>query len=288
MCCSYYLKAFVANSRVPVGGVSIRTGGQSSFAEMIHTSDNGWLLNSGVPLVFPADVMVSSVLGDVIMDTIATTDVNGPPVVGAAQFPHHPELECTSASPNTTAQPACGDYCSSPYANKPLPVGPAAGAQSAFDVTNVTTGRGDNCSLAVAAQGQCGGNTALCQGSQCVDGQWPGACCSSGYSCNRKSSAFWQCELNSGPGIESVGTVAAYEQCGGTTNCAGNTTQAAAEGLPLCFDGVWTGAGCQSGFICTRFSREFWRCDTLYPQLSGSRTQSADALSATQAAVCAA
>lgn len=283
---AYFVKQSVANSRVPVAAMSIRPAGDDSFAEMMKTSDNAFLLNSGTPIQFPADLMLTSVLGDTVMDTVGTTNLAGPPVVGAAQFPHRPELECTGGSPNTTAPPACGSFCSSPYQNRPLPVRAAGGAQSAFDVTNITTSRGDNCSQAILTHGQCGGNQGLCvrgsDRSRCVDGPWPGSCCPSGHSCVRKSPAFYSCEEN--PVTESADFTPAYQQCGGTTMC--NNGTAATRGLPVCFDGIWAGYACQPGFTCTRFSSGYWECNSVYPQLTGGAVQSADSQTSAQAAIC--
>lgn len=283
---SYFLKMFTANSRVPVSAVSIRPSGDDSFAEMVKTSDNAFLLNSGIPIQFPVGLMLTSTLGDTVIDTIGPTNLAGPPILGTAQFPHHAELECTGASPNSTAPPACGDFCSSPYHDAPQPVGPTTSAQAAFDITNVTTSRGDNCSEVALSHAQCGGDQGGCvrgdDRGRCSDGTWPGTCCPSGHSCVRQSPAFWDCEMN--PATESADFTPPFGQCGGTTNCFNGT--AATKGLPPCYDGIWANAACQPGFVCTRFSSGYWRCDSFYPQVTGGAVQSAGPQTAAQAAVC--
>ena len=284
--CSYYVKVSITNTRVPVAGVSIRPQGETDFAVMQGTSDNSWLLFSGVPVTFPADVRLTSVLGDVVNDTIPATNLQGPPVQGAAQFPHHAELECVGASPNTTSPPACGDFCSSPYVEQPVPVPPGAGAESSLTLTNVTTVMNNNCTASIPADGQCGGTQGACV--DCIDDPWPGACCTSGYSCDRKDSSFWSCTLVPTP--QQPSSVEPYDQCGGLSHCANTTGAAQVTGLPRCVDGPWSEYQCTSGFTCARYGSRFWRCDSVpshFPTFSGGRTESADVTPVGVAATCA-
>lgn len=271
----YYVNLKVANTRVPVAGVSIRAQGQGSFAVMQATSDNSWLLFSGVPLTFPADVVLTSALGDVVMDTIATTNLQGPPVQGSAQFPHHPELECVPSAPNTTAPPACGQFCSSPYASRPQPVAPGAEVQSDTPLTNRTTPAVTNCTASLPVNEQCGGTGGACV--DCVDAPWPGACCTSGHTCDRKNDAFWACDLD--PFVRQPNTLEPYMQCGGTgSGCANTTGAATVTGLPRCVDGPWPEYRCSPDFLCARFAEEYWRCQDVpakFPRFSAAQAQDA-------------
>ena len=284
--CRYYLKISVVNTRVPVASVSIRTQGQTDYAAMQPTADNAWLLFSGVPLIFPADVQLTSVLGDTVNDTIATTNLQGPPVQGSAQFPHHAELECVGGSPNRTTSPTCGDFCSSPYVEQPQPVAPGAATESALTLTNKTTPLTNNCTTSVPAFGQCGGTQGGCV--NCTDHPWPGACCTSGFSCDRQSSAFWSCEE-----IQSVrqpNTIEPFAQCGGLDNCANTTAMAKVTGMPKCLDGPWSQYQCSSGFTCARYGSLFWRCDSVpshYPTFNGGQTESATPITVGVATTCA-
>lgn len=283
----YYVKLQVANTRVPVAAVSIMTQGQADYAVMQPTKDNAWLLFSGVPVVFPASLMITSVLGDVVMDNLTTTNLQGPPVQGSAQFPHHPELECVGGSPATTTPPTCGDFCSSPYVERPQPVAPSAGAQSALQLTNVTTLMMNNCTRSIPEDSQCGGDEGGCV--DCVDGPWPGACCSSGYSCDRKDSSFWACTEIPSPRLPF--NIEPYDQCGGVSSCANSTGSAQVTGLPLCTDGPWADYQCTSGFTCARYGTRYWRCDTVpgkFPVVSGAQTQSANPVTVGVASTCSA
>lgn len=265
----------MANTRVPVAGMSIRTQGQSSYAVMQGTADNSWLLFSGVPVVFPADVMLTSALGDVVHDTIPATDLQGPPVQGGAQFPHHAELECVPSAPNSTAPPACGDFCSSPYTSRPQPVAPGAATESAVELTNKTSPAVTNCTTSVPVNEQCGGTGGACV--DCVDAEWPGACCTSGHSCNRKNEAYWQCDLV--PFTRTPNMLEPYMQCGGTgSECANSTGRAEVTGLPRCVDGPWPEYVCSPEFLCARYSGEFWKCQDVpakFPRSNGAEAQSA-------------
>lgn len=270
----WYVKISIANTRVPVAAVSIRAQGQQDFAVMQGTADSAWLLFSGVPLTFPADVMVTSVLGDTVMDSIPTTNLAGPPVAGSAQFPHHPELECVGGSPSVTIPATCGDYCSSPYTEQPQPVPPSAGTESALTLSNITTLMNTTCNVSVPAYGICGGNQAGCV--DCIDGEWPGSCCSSGFVCNRHSAALWQCDEI--PFTQLPNNIPPFEQCGGLANCANTTAAANITGLPMCVDGPWADYQCTSGFLCTSYGSQYFRCDTQpakFPSVSGASTESA-------------
>lgn len=252
---------------------------------MQSTGDNAWLLFSGAPVAFPADVMVTSVLGDVVRDTIPTSNIQGPPVQGSAQFPHHPELECVGGAPNTTAQPTCGDFCSSPYVEKPQPVAPGGATESVLTLPNITTLMNTSCQQSVPANGICGGVEADCV--DCVDAPWPGACCSSGYSCDRKSADVWSCtEI---PHTMLPNNIAPYDQCGGTSNCANTTGAAQVTGLPRCVDGPWADYECTSDFTCARYGSSYWRCDTVparFPTVSGAQAQSATPQTVGVASTC--
>ena len=280
------MKIKVANTRVPVAAVSLRTQGESSFAGLQSTNDNAWLLFSGTPVTFPADVMLTSVLGDVIMDTIPTSNLQGPPVQGSAQFPHHAELECVGASPNITAQPTCGDFCSSPYQEMPQPVQPAAATESVLSLPNITTLTNSSCEQSVPANGICGGTEADC--IDCVDAEWPGSCCTSGYSCDRKTAGVWSCtEI---PFSLLPVNIPPYQQCGGRASCANTTAAARVTGLPKCVDAPWDGYECTSGFTCARYGQSFWRCETVpshFPVFSGARTESASPQTVGVASTCA-
>lgn len=279
----------VSNTRVPVSALSIKTQGQSSFAAMQSTNDNSWLLFSGVPLTFPADVLVTSVLGDVVNDTIPTSNIQGPPVEGQNQFPHHAELECVGGSPNTTVQPTCGDFCSSPYKEVPQPVAQGAATESALTLPNITTLYNTSCTRSVPAFDQCGGNEGGCV--DCVDAPWPGSCCTSGYSCDRKVSAFWSCSPI--PYTTLPNNIAPFDQCGGLLGeCANSTAAASITGLPMCTDGPWGGYQCTSNFTCARYGSGYWRCDTVpakFPTVSGAaQAQSATPQTVGVASTCAA
>lgn len=252
---------------------------------MQSTNDNRWLLFSGIPLTFPADVLVTSVLGDVINDTIATTNIQGPPVEGHSQFPHHPELECVGGSPNTTVQPTCGDYCSSPYQAMPQPVPPAAATESSLVLPNITTLYNSSCTQSIPPYGVCGGVEADCV--DCVDGEWPGACCTSGYSCDRKSADVWSCTAI--PFTMLPNNVAPFDQCGGTSNCVNSTGAAQVTGLPMCADAPWAEYQCTSNFTCARYGSSYWRCDTVpakFPTISGAEAQSATPQTVGVASTC--
>ncbi|RYF08647.1 MAG: hypothetical protein EOO40_07745, partial [Deltaproteobacteria bacterium] len=193
-----------------MAAVSIMTQGQGDYAVMQPTRDNAWLLFSGTPVSFPASLSITSVLGDTVMDNVSTTNIQGPPVQGFAQFPHHHELECVGGSPLRTQPPTCGQFCSSPYTSQPQPVPPSAASESALELTNVTTLLNNNCTQSIPEDGQCGGDPLM-------DAPWPGACCTSGYSCDRKDSSFWACTEIPSPRLPN--NIEPYDQCGGSSNC---------------------------------------------------------------------
>ena len=58
----------IANTRVPVKSITLKQ--SSGDIDMVRSADNFFLVTSGGPFSFPAIVTVTSVLGDVVTDTV--------------------------------------------------------------------------------------------------------------------------------------------------------------------------------------------------------------------------
>ncbi|KAK9811764.1 hypothetical protein WJX72_009676 [[Myrmecia] bisecta] len=92
----YYIKLTVTNTRVPAAEMRIRVNGSPTYSSMQKTADNYFVLFSAIPVQLPADVEVTSVFGDIVLDTVAATSPTSPPVIGKSNATAHAEWACES------------------------------------------------------------------------------------------------------------------------------------------------------------------------------------------------
>jgi len=268
----YYVKLAVVNTRVPVASVLIYQNGNAVV--MTPTSDNYWVLFSVVPIVFPFAVTVTSVLGHSVNDTVPlASPAAGTPRSGSAQLPLSPQY----AVAGNAASPVVGNAAQAAPASPPM-----LSAQAALPPAPSFAG----CRLGVQPYSQCGGRGGVCQGAQCADKRWPGACCSSGYNCVRASEWYYQCvrQVTSASAQAATGDVVVpdYSQCGGTAACPDSK---------LCRDGPWVGYVCTSGFQCARWDQHTWTCRELPAVVTYNATKTESAgppVTLNQASYCAA
>lgn len=262
----------VTNTRVPVQSVSLSIGG--AYALMKRTIDNYFVLFSGSPVTFPASVQVTSILGDTVTDTINAASPESPPVTGAAQFPVSSSLPAVgqvsseaAQQPLATKSPASSP--TSPASNKNTPVlpPPPSAASVIASAANVAVPNQNlNCSFSVNNYQQCGGQGGNCRSRGCIDSSWQGACCSTGYACDRINAWWWQCDRIRSGGVEAASGVVSigdYEQCGGLV--PGNSTTF--DVSPV--DGQWANTTCSSSFVCVRFDAHFYQCSD-FPYISAN------------------
>lgn len=271
---SYYIKMSVTNTRVPVQSVSLSIGG--AYASMKRTIDNYFVLFSGNPVTFPADVQVTSILGDTVTDTINAASPQSPPVTGSGQFPasstlpsvgqvsseaaQRPLAVSPTLSPPTTSGPLSGQNASTP------PPPPSAASVIASAANVIVPNQNSNCSFSINNYQQCGGQGGNCRSRGCTDSTWEGGCCSTGYACDRINAFWWQCNRKSTAGVEAASGVVAigdYEQCGGLT--PGDTTTF--DVTPI--DGQWANTTCSSSFVCVRWDAQFYQCSD-FPYISAN------------------
>ena len=137
------------NTRVPVASLGIFLGG--SLHPATKTQDNAFIITEGGPFKFPIGVQLTSVLGDVVNDTLISGTTGT--IQGDSQFPLQEDLEVV----NTTSTTGGASI---------------QGAAGPVQVCNVT----------LAAYSACGGvNTGV------GDAQIPGSCCPDGFSCVRQT-----------------------------------------------------------------------------------------------------
>lgn len=252
---SYYLKVSVTNARVPVKSMQISLGG--SFATMTRTLDNYFQLISGVPVKLPATVSLTSILGDTVTDVIPASDyTSSSPITGSSQFPSKAGVQTVSGT-----QPPATEAASQ-TTNVVLP------ATSA--IPGLVTAPAGSCAAPIAKYSQCGGQGGACSTAVCVDAKWPGACCSSGYDCNRINSWWWQCERSASSTSVEAATgstqIRDYGQCGGTSGVSNNVPT----GTTL-LDGPWANTTCSAGFFCVRYDPHFYQCAD-FPYISNKNS----------------
>ena len=218
----WYVKLGITNTRVPPASVELSIGGQ--YAMMQRTIDNYFVLSSATPVVFPATVRVTSIMGDMVEDTIGVA--TGGPVLGKVQFPDRqglsgaPEI-APMTSPSEVAPPSASLQTTAPAsAHAPIPgispnTAPSTPVQSTIPSNTQHIGPSQEgvstaetpvprqpgaCNRSVDVYQACGGGGDRCaETGQCYDGQWLGTCCPSGTVCTRLSEWYRQCLPNTVP-----------------------------------------------------------------------------------------
>ena len=290
----YYIKLQISNTRVPVAAVQLLTGG--SYVSLQRTVDNYFQLFSGLPVGFPTQVKVTSIFGDTVQDTINVQSVTGPPVTGTAQFPLNPAYSTvgspvsgtsnstsTSSTPSTsppsrpTQAPPLSSSSTPPPTTLPSLNTPPT-TTSATPSTSPTT-PSSTPSAALKAYDQCGGSGGSCSSHTCVDATWSDASCPAGYTCNRVSQYYHQCQPSTSAAVEGLPagcnrTSLVYESCGGEGDRCAETGQ--------CYDAPWEGNCCVTpGTTCQRLQKYYWQClyNTTNAQSDISQTSSASPIS---------
>lgn len=213
----WFVKLGITNTRVPPASVELSVNGQ--YAAMQRTIDNYFVLSSGTPVAFPASVRVTSIMGDMVEDTIGAATAE--PVQGTAQFPVREGL---STAPNSSLAPALPPVASQPslptaeasqsveaQASSPLvspqeAFSPHASPQetppsfspvqmaSPSQIPHAGPTPSGACNRSVDVYQACGGGGDRCADTgQCYDAQWVGTCCPSGTACTRLSEWYRQC-----------------------------------------------------------------------------------------------
>jgi len=131
----YYIKLQARNTVVPVYLISLQQNG--AWVALARTPDNFFQANGGYnfPLVFPLQIQVESVLGDLVTDTIQAL-TNDVVINGNVQFPEQitgPGNTAASVSGNTAASVSGGTGTS------------ATGSGTKTDSSSGTTGRSAAC-----------------------------------------------------------------------------------------------------------------------------------------------
>ena len=218
----WYVKLGITNTRVPPATVELSIGGQ--YATMQRTIDNYFVLSSGTPVVFPASVRVTSIMGDTVEDTIEAA--TGGPAHGKVQFPDREEPSGTPkiapmAQPSGVAPPSVSVEAPASAGahapihgippmtapNTPVQTIQASQTQHVGQSQEGTPTRGapppqqpEGCNRSVDVYQACGGGGDRCaETGQCYDGQWLGTCCPGGTVCTRLSEWYRQCLPNSAP-----------------------------------------------------------------------------------------
>ncbi|CAK0762005.1 hypothetical protein CVIRNUC_002914 [Coccomyxa viridis] len=117
---AYYIKMQISNHRVPVQGVQWFFSG--TWYDMSRSGDNYFIIQAinSQPLILPAQIKVTSIFGDVVIDTVATSSPNGR-VIGNVQFPESTMYE-TVPDPNAApATPAPDTATPTPPVGTPAP-----------------------------------------------------------------------------------------------------------------------------------------------------------------------
>ena len=246
----FYVKMRVSNTRVPVAAVEMQLS-DNTFAPMTRTQDGAWTLSSP-NLVFPAGVQVTSVLGDTVLDTVATaTDSTTSLINGTAQFPLNGAVPSVpQGSINTESAPESAAEAESPSSAAVLAPSTAPGAAQAPSNSHNTSEPGSGCAI-VSTYSQCGGMS-----GGTADAPFVGSCCATGTTCVRQNAYYWQClppssSQSSAPQPSTtVQILNPYALCGGVN-------QVTAQVL----DSPFNNTACLEGFTCTRHSLLAWTCD---------------------------
>ncbi|KAK9823091.1 hypothetical protein WJX72_000218 [[Myrmecia] bisecta] len=261
---NYYIKMAVTNTRVPVESIQLQV--QGVWRDMQRSVDNYWIIQSldGQCCLFPAQVRVTSVFGDSVIDTIALSSPTGQ-VDGNQQFPLPAGVPVVGSTGNTTpnltaVQPPPPPAPPAPTSTPtPAPPPPATTTPAAASDTPAQAGDYE----------QCGGRGASCTGDFCQDVKYSDNPCSNiNFGCLRINEWYWQCvpaafvksvvpASPTPPPIPQTANcgalpVGAYTQCGGLGGyCAGSQ----------CVDGTWAGACCEdAGYTCVKYDKWYRQC----------------------------
>ncbi len=259
----YYAKVSVTNARVPVQKMMINIAGSSAM--MTRSIDNYFIFVSGTKFSFPISVTLTSILGDVVTDSIPVQDItSSDPVTGTAQFPLKADLPAVSPSEKPHVESASPvEAIGRPVLTRPVTPSAAVGSTAIG-----STPPSSNCQSSVNKYSQCGGLGGQCgtKDAPCVDARWPGACCSTGFACTRINSYWHQCNRATSSGsieaADGVSQINDYAQCGGLAAISSNVPTGV-----ILVDGPWINTTCSSGFVCVRYDPHFYQCSD-FPYLT--------------------
>ncbi|KAK9845924.1 hypothetical protein WJX81_006098 [Elliptochloris bilobata] len=255
----YYIKMQITNTRVPVAAVQFKVRG--TFYDMNRVQDNYFTLGavSGQTLDLPTPVIVTSVFGDIVKDTIVASSPTGR-VNGAAQFPMRSDIETVpppgTASPPPPLSSPTPLPTSPPPANPPPPVTPPPVTQPP-----ATPPPPPGSKTILGQWSQCGGYNGAPPG-QAGNQPWPSTACSPGFVCTYGNPYYWQClpAANAARAQAALAGVAASGGANATSMSAENKPFAAAAPSPAaapaqaeqsCAESVQPGAQCGgSGMSC--------------------------------------
>ena len=235
----FYVKMRISNTRVPVASVNMQLS-DNTFAPMARTQDGAWTLSSP-DLVFPAGVQVTSVLGDTVLDSVATsTDSITALITGSAQFPLNVAVPSVpEGSINTESAPGGTAEAKAPSPTEALTPNTAPSAAEAPA----------GCAI-ISTYSQCGG---LSGGT--ADAPFVGSCCATGSTCLRQNAYYWQClppssQRSAPQPAVSFQILDPYSLCGGVDQVTSTAS-----------DAPYNNTACLEGFTCTRHSPVAWTCD---------------------------
>ena len=113
-----------------------------------------------------------------------------------------------------------------------------------------------SCRLSISPNQICGGIGGSCASlGICEDARAPGACCSSGYVCERQNEYIYTCARNTTTPVAGILTIGDNLQCGGLI-VPDRTDVSKLQPI----DGPWIGAQCLNGFVCQRYDAHYYAC----------------------------
>lgn len=133
---------------------------------------------------------------------------------------------------------------------------PSTSLTPVSDIIQPLPATDSSCRLSISANQICGGIGGSCSSlGVCDDAPAPGACCSSGYACQRQNEYIYTCARNTTAAVPGVLTIEDNLQCGGLV-VPNNTDVSGLQPV----DGPWVGAQCLNEFVCQRYDAHYYAC----------------------------
>lgn len=133
---------------------------------------------------------------------------------------------------------------------------PSTSLTPVSDIIQPLPSTDSSCKLSISANQICGGIGGSCSSlGVCDDAPAPGACCSSGYACERQNEYIYTCARNTTAPVPGVLTIEDNLQCGGLV-VPNNTDVSGLQPV----DGPWVGAQCLNEFVCQRYDAHYYAC----------------------------
>ncbi|KAL3131185.1 hypothetical protein ABBQ38_000489 [Trebouxia sp. C0009 RCD-2024] len=229
----YYYSFSVSNTRVPLKNVELEEDG--SWSSLRRDVSNSWNANGGT-YNHPLHIRLTSVLGDVVEDWIPSSKGGQ----GKAQFAEDkpdPTAAAAGALPLTPEYPGITSGNAGPVAvHWNAPNGTWMKTTPSFPASPGTPTRQPS-SGSASAEASANSDSPPDSASIVTPGYAPNSSPSPPQSSSASSSA------------SSKGSLADWQQCGGTYRCTGD----------YCADAAYTDKQCASG-SCVRYDSTWWQC----------------------------